>query len=66
MGEKQSIPIPIPKPKAKPCNHAISLFDDSGQNPLTVRCNNPIGHKGPHREQWEHPTHGKVSISWEK
>lgn len=48
------------------CNRCMSIGDDHGDNEAIMRCQLPMGHKGPHQETYESCNHGKVTVSFEK
>jgi hypothetical protein len=47
------------------CNCHLYLADNHGDNHVTIRCQLPMNHEGPHCE-WFYRGDGKVTITWEK
>ena len=56
-GELQDIP--------GECDCHLYLGDNYGDNHTTIRCRLPMGHKGPHIEEFVRKG-GKVMITWER
>lgn len=52
----------MPDNEAKICNRCMSIGDDDS----LMRCQLPMGHKGPHQEAYESAYNGKVTTSFEK
>lgn len=46
----------------KQCNRTMSIGDDDS----LIRCQLPMGHKGPHQESYESAYNGKVTTAFEK
>ena len=45
------------------CNERLEIGDDWGDNTCTFRCQEPPGHAGPHREEFE--SGGRpVTVTW--
>jgi hypothetical protein len=53
-----------PKDVIGECNARLYLGDDYGDNVCTIRCSRPVGHDGPHKEEFQRGGGKPVVITW--
>lgn len=56
-------PLPVPEDVAGECNAHLYIGDDFGDNYATMRCQLPLGHSGPHREEFREGK-AKAQVEW--